>query len=68
MAAVDAVRLVLSGKRLEFPASCPAAVAKLALRAMEKRPEDRPTFAEIAEELDDPSLGNYQSLRDVVEM
>jgi hypothetical protein len=59
------VRRVIAGHRLTYPDRLPESLDALFLRAMAKDPDDRPTFAEIVEEMDSASAGEvvYADLR-----
>ena len=44
--------VVIEGRRPELPPDAPPALAALGRRCLAVNPEDRPTFAQILEELD----------------
>ena len=44
--------VVIEGRRPEFPPDAPPALAALGRRCLAENPEERPTFAQILEELE----------------
>jgi serine/threonine protein kinase len=67
LSAVEAVRKVMDGARLEFPETCPSQCRELLGRCMREKPEARPTFQQCFDELSDSGLGEYQSLKSVMD-